>query len=422
MGHPAGTAAPPIGGCAAAEIGLAYKAMSGADGKTSARAVFGRSNGVRLAGLVLTAAVLLGAGWLAITFLGGPAVEVARIPEGGRMPRAVIDPAGAVHVIYFEGVMSGGDLLHVSRAAGDPAWTAPVRVNSERRSAVGMGPMDGGQVALDGDGRLHAAWFQTNPTRIFYTRSDPGGAAFEPQRTLWQEEDGSFEASPTLAAGDGGGVYVFWHAGGREDADRAVHMTASQDGGDTFGPVRRVSQAGEGACGCCGLAALAGGSGAVHVSYRSARANIRRDQRLLVSGDAGRTFEDRPIDEWEIGACPVTTTTLSAAPGAPGAPRVAWETDGRVYYAPVDRLGAPIEPEGSARFRRKNPVVAVNSRGDTLLAWGDAPGLRAGGTLHWRLFDAGGRPIGEQGDGTTVPSGSAPTAIVKPDDSFLLLF
>ena len=393
--------------------------MSSPARQSGADAAAPRAGALRPAVLVLTAVVVLAAGWLAVTFPGAPAVEVARIPEGGRMPRAVIDPAGTVHVIYFEGVMSGGDLLHVSRAAAGSGWTDPVRVNSERRSAVGMGPIDGGQVALDSAGRLHAVWFQTNPTRIFYARSGAGGAGFEPQRTLWQEEDGSFEAAPTVAAGCDREVYVFWHAGGREDADRAVHMAASRDGGDTFDPVRRVSQAGEGACGCCNMAALAGGSGVVHVSYRSARENIRRDQRLLLSADAGATFEDKPIDEWEIGACPVTTTTLGAAPDAA---RVAWETDGRVYYAPVDRLDAPVEPEGEARFRRKNPVVAVNSRGDTLLAWGDGPGLRAGGTLHWRLFDAGGRPIGEQGDDTTVPSGSAPAAIVKPDGSFLLLF
>lgn len=393
--------------------------MSGADSVAGARTVSRGARGRRAAGLVLAAAAVLAAAWLAVTCPGGPAVEVARIPEGGRMPRAVIDPAGAVHVIYFDGVMSGGDLLHVSRPAGGASWSAPARVNSDRRSAVGVGPMDGGQVALDADGRLHVTWFQTNPTRIFYTRSAPGGGAFEPQRALWQEPDGSFEAAPTVAADGDGGVYVFWHAGGREDAERAVYLTASRDGGAGFGPARRVSLDGEGACGCCNMAALATGPGTVRVSYRSARENIRRDQRLLTSTDAGRTFADQPIDEWEIGACPVTTTTLSAAPGAP---RVAWETDGRVYYAPVDRLDAPVKPDGSARFRRKNPVVAVNSRGDTLLAWGDAPGLRAGGTLHWRLFDAGGRPMGEQGDGATVPSGSAPAAVVKPDDSFLLLF
>ena len=334
------------------------------------------------------------------------------------MPRAVVDPAGTVHVIYFEGVMSGGDLLHVARAAAGGGWTDPARVNSDRRSAVGMGPMDGGHLALDGAGRLHAVWFQTNPARIFYARSAPGGAAFEPQRTLWQE-DHRIEAAPSVAAGGDGRVYVFWHAGAGQDADRAVYMTASDDGGGTFDPARRVSQVGEGACGCCSMAALAADAGAVHVSYRSARGNVRRDQRLLVSEDAGRTFEDRPIDEWEIGACPVTTTTLSAAPDAV---RVAWETAGRVFYAPVDRLDAPVEPDGEARFRRKNPVVAVNGRGDTLLAWGDGSGLRAGGTLHWRLFDAAGRPLGEQGNDTSVPSGSAPWAVVQPDDSFLLLF
>ena len=369
--------------------------------------------------VVLTAVVAVGIGWLALTLPGDPVVEVARIPEGGRMPRAVIDAAGNVHAIYFEGVMSGGELLYISRAAGESGWTEPLRVNSEPRSVVGMGPIDGGQVALDGDGRLHAVWFQTNPTRIFYTRSASGAAPFEPQRMLWQEEDGSFEAAPTVAAGNDGRVYVFWHAGGREDRDRAVYMAASPDGGDSFAPARRVSLAGEGACGCCNMASLAGEAGAVHVSYRSARDNVRRDQRLLVSTDAGGTFEDRSIDEWEIGACPVTTTTLSAAAGAA---RVAWETEGRVFYAPVDRLDAPVEPDGEARFRRKNPVVAVNGRGDTLLAWGDGPGLRAGGTLHWRLFDAGGRPLGEQGNDTSVPSGSAPWAVVMPDDSFLLLF
>ena len=374
--------------------------------------------GLRGVVLVAAAAAVLAAGWLAADFPGRPGVEVARIPEGGRMPRAVIDPAGTVHVIYFEGVMSGGDLLHVSRAEAGGGWTDPVRVNSAGRSAIGMGPMDGGHVALDGAGRLHAVWFQTNPARIYYARSAPGGAAFEPQRTLWQA-DHRIEAAPSVAAGGDGGVYVFWHAGAGRDADRAVYMTASDNGGDTFDPARRVSQAGEGACGCCSMAALAGGSGTVHVSYRSARENVRRDQRLLVSDDAGRTFADRPIDEWEIGACPVTTTTLSAAPDAV---LVAWETDGRVFYAPVDRLDTPVEPAGEARFRRKNPAVAVNGRGDTLLAWGDGSGLRAGGTLHWRVFDAGGRPLGEQGNDTSVPSGSAPWAVVKPDDSFLLLF
>ena len=367
---------------------------------------------------LLGVAVLVFA-WAAAVMLDGVSVEVVRIPEGGRMPRAVIDQAGNVRVVYFEGVMSGGDLLYITREPGATAWTDPTRVNSEARTAVGVGPIDGGQVSLDRNDRLHVVWFQTNPTRIFYTRSTDQRGAFEPQRTLWRQDDGSFEASPTVATDDHGNVFVFWHAGGAEDARRAVHAVVSHDDGETFEPVQQVSKEGEGACGCCNMAALADAAGTVHVSYRSAGDNVRRGQRLLTSGDMGRTFVDTSIDEWQIGACPVTTTTLSDGPDGV---RVAWETEGQVYYAPVDRLGDAVVPEGITRFRRKNPVVAVNGRGDTLLAWGDGPGLRAGGTLHWLVFDDAGRSTRYQGDETTVPSGSAPTAIVQPDDSFLLLF
>lgn len=369
--------------------------------------------------LLLVGVALLAVGWTATERWDGVSVDVMRIPEGGRMPRAVIDTAGMVHVVYFEGVMSGGDLFYVTRSPVATSWTDPTPVNSDPRSVVGVGPIDGGQIALDGADTLHVVWFQTNPTRIFYTRSTDVDGQFEAQRTLWREDDGSFEASPTVATDGEGNVYVFWHAGGVEDAQRAVHAAVSHDSGQTFGEVRRISQEGEGACGCCNMAALADMEGTVYASYRSAGDNVRRGQRLLVSRDAGRTFVDHPIDEWEIGACPVTTTTLADGPVGV---RVAWENDGQVYYAPADKLDEAVVPDGIARFRRKNPVVAVNRREYTVLAWGDAPGLRAGGTLHWRVFDARGLPTRHQGDGATVPSGSAPTGVVRPDDSFLLLF
>lgn len=369
--------------------------------------------------LLMTGAAVLALGWTLTVTWNGVSVEVVRIPDGGRMPRAVIDDRDIVRVVYFDGVMSGGDLLYVTRGPGATTWSVPTRVNTEPRSAVGVGPIDGGQVALDPAGTLHVVWFQTNPTRIFYARSTDREGQFEAQRTLWTDDDGSFEASPTVATDTRGNVYVFWHAGGTDDAHRAVHRVVSRDAGQTFGSIDRISLEGEGACGCCNMASIADSTESVHVSYRSAGDNIRRGQRLLISGDAGRSFVDRPIDEWEIGACPVTTTTLGDGPDGI---RVAWENDGQVYYAPADQLDAVVVPEGEVRFRRKNPVVAVNSRGDTLLAWGDAPGLRSGGTLHWQVFDTAGRPTGYAGDDTTVPSGSAPTAVVRSDDSFLLLF
>ena len=193
----------------------------------------------------------------------------------------------------------------------------------------------------------------------------------------------------------------------------------SRDGGTSFEPARRVSPEAEGACACCGLAAAIDAAGAVHVSYRGAGDNVRRGQRLLTSTDRGRTFSDRLVHPWELGACPVSTTSLFAGPGGLTA---AWETQGQVHFADADSLRAVRTPPGEARFRRKNPVVAVDPGGDTLVAWGDGPGFSFGGSLHWQVFDADGRPVGEPGGGAgTVIEGSTVAAVVQ-DGRFLVVF
>ena len=283
----------------------------------------------------------------------------------------------------------------------------------------GVGPVDGAQLASGADGRLHVVWLRAEPPTFFYTRSRADEPGFEPQRELPAGRAGSLEAGPAVAVDGGGDVYVFWHAGRFEDARRSVYLTVSRDGGTTFEAARRVSRAAEGACACCGLSALAAPGGGVHVSYRGAGDNVRRGQRLLTSTDRGRTFSDRLVQPWELGACPVSTTSLSAGPGGPTA---AWETQGQVYFADVDRLDAVRSPAGEARFRRKNPVVAVDSRGDTLLAWGDGPGFSFGGSLHWQVFDAAGHPVAEPGGGDGVIIGGSTIAAVVHDDRFLVIF
>ena len=81
-------------------------------------------------------------------------------------------------------------------------------------------------------------------------------------------------------------------------------------------------------------------------------------------------------------------------------------------------------PPGQARFRRKNPaVVAVDARGDTLLAWGDGPGFSFGGSLHWQVFDAAaGRAVGKPGGGNGTIIGGSTIAAVVQDDRFLVIF
>ena len=368
-------------------------------------------------GCAVVAFLTLGPAWAGLS--PREAVVTLRTPDGGRLPRAVVDADETLHLVYVQGEANGANLFHVTREPGSPAWSEPRRVNSRELSVSGVGPIDGGQLALGPDNRLHVVWLQSEPAGFFYTRSRADGSGFEPQRDLSAGEADGAEAGPAVAVDGGGNVFVFWHAGAVEDARRGVYLTVSRDGGTTFEPARRVSRAAEGACACCGLAAMSDPGGAVHVSYRGAGDNVRRGQRLLTSTDRGRTFSDRLAHPWELGACPVSTTSLSAGPGRLTA---AWETRGQVHFADVGRLDAALSPPGQARFRRKNPVVAVDSRSDTLLAWGDGPGFSFGGSLHWQVFDAAGDPVGEPGGGQdTIVTGSTSAAVVQ-DGRFVVIF
>ena len=353
---------------------------------------------------------------------GGPAelseaVTLLRLPEGGRLPRAVVDGNGTVHAVYFQGEPRAGDLLYVSRARDAAGWSEPRYVNSEPGTVVGIGPIDGGQIALGKDGRLHVVWFKLGRTEFLYTRTNQERTGFEPQFAIAAGE--GVEAGPSIAADSEGNLYVFWHTGEPPDSERSVFMTVSRDDGQTFSAARPVSGEQEGACDCCGLHAMTNEEGAVYVSYRGAGENIRRGQRLLTSLDRGATFTDELIDLWEINACPISTTSLARGPEGMA---VAWETAGQVFASPTGKLREAASPAGKAAARRKNPSVAVNHRGETLLGWGDGFGWQSGGTFQWQLFDADGAPLGGEGTGPEIPEGSLAAIVAEPDGTFLVTF
>ena len=290
--------------------------------------------GIAISILIASAAILFSACGAA-----PEPVRVLRIPEEGRMPQAVNDKNGLTHLMYFRGAMSGGDLYYSRWNAEAPTWTAPIRINSEPRTSIGMGPMDGGDIALTAgnteNSRLHAVWFQNNPLRLFYTRSAEGGDNFETQRTLVEIEDKIIEARPSITTDGRDQIFIAWHGAPTnktDDANRAVFLMTSQDGGETFGPPRVISPTEEGACGCCSLE-LFFDEGTVWVSYRGAEDNVGRGQRLLRSTGPNLIFADELIQPWSLGACPVTTTTFAKAPDRV---RVAWETAGEIYFAEVN--------------------------------------------------------------------------------------
>jgi hypothetical protein len=211
-------------------------------------------------------------------------VTLLKVPNGGLQPQAALDSKGTLHLIYFKGEAGAGDLFYVRRPVGKDRFSAPLRVNSLRASAVAIGSVRGGQIALGKKGRVHVAWNGSGKVKkaggMFYARLNDAGTAFEKQRDLMQGT-AILDGGGTVAADRSGNVYVAWQAlkagGKRGEQNRRMWVARSTDEGKTFSRAVPAWEKPTGACGCCSTRAFADRRGNVFLAYRSATAQVHRD-------------------------------------------------------------------------------------------------------------------------------------------------
>ena len=383
-------------------------------------------------GLAVSCAISLCVVTLATTAVNSreDPVTIARLPPGGIQPQVAVDLKGTTHVVYFVGEPANGDLFYATLSSG--TFSKPVRVNSEPGSAIATGTVRGVQIAIGRNGRIHVVWNGSgraipkapgDSTPMLYARLDPGREAFEPQRNIVQTATG-LDGGGAVAADDRGRVFVAWHAGGansKGEGDRGVWLATSANDGLSFSKEMPVSDASTGACGCCGMDALIDRTGSLFLLYRSARDVVHRDTYLLSSPD-GLRFSSTKLQEWNIGACPMSTFSLAQGSDSILA---AWETDGQVQFAKIidsvpQQIVAPPIAIGNVK-KRRHPSLAVNARGQILLAWSDGTAWQKGGALAWQLYEKDGRTR-TSGRSDGVPVWGLSAAFARPDGSFTIVY
>ena len=356
------------------------------------------------------------------------AVALVATPDGGVQPQALSDSRGTLHVIYFKGQPGGGDLFYVRRPAGAPAFSAPLRVNSEAGSAIATGTVRGGQLALGRNDWIHVAWNAAKPiggtangvkyTPMWYARLPPGATAFEQQRAIG-EHTRHLDGGGSVAADTRGRVYVVWHAAGLKDGetDRRIYVARSADDGGRFTSEEALAPDG-GLCGCCQLETLAASDGRLQILYRAAGAGVHRDAMWMTVGPTAASVPVR-LQPWELPACPMTTFALAAGPGGIHA---AWETQHQIYTATLDPARgtfSSVAPIGGAAIR-KHPSIAINKAGERLVAWTEGTAWARGGTVAWELQDRNGRRLAGATNAATVPIWGLVSAVARPDGSFVI--
>jgi len=354
-------------------------------------------------------------------------VTLARVPLGGLQPEVAVDGQGTVHLVFLVGEPSAADVFYARSTDGGRTFSEPVQVNSQPGSAIATGTVRGAQVAVGRAGRVHVVWNGSSGVGdmgMFYTRSQSSGTAFEPQRNVMTTTK-TLDGGGSIAADVDGRVFVAWHAnlldGPDGEEDRRVFLARSIDDGATFDTERPVSDPATGVCGCCALR-LTQTSDALQVLYRAATDLVHRDIYSLTSYDQGQSFLSDRLDGWEIGACPMTSSSMAAS--ASGMWR-AWETDGEIHVSVAGPAGtvATVVPSGEGESRgRKHPRLASLPDGATLLVWTEGTAWARGGSIAWQVFDSGGQPVGRAGSADGLPVWSFAAAVPRPDGGLTILY
>jgi hypothetical protein len=350
-------------------------------------------------------------------------VAVVALPDTAIQPQAVVDANDVVHMVFFSGKPAGGDLYYVKLSADGGRLSQPVRVNSIEGSALATGSVRGAQLSLGRSGIIHVAWHGSKPegsaldVPMWYARSIDGGR-FEAQRSLSGRSKGLDGGS--VAADRMGHVAIVWHAMGTEPGEnhRTVYIAKSSDDGATFSEAAPATTAPVGACGCCGMRALFDRNGALHVMYRVATDEQRRDTAwLMIQGATAR--QPVRVHPWDIQTCPMTTYALAETKDGLVA---AWETAQQIYSTSLNpstgTIGSITALPGTGT--RKHPTIAVNASGERLIAWTEGTAWNRGGTAAWRLTDRNGKEIGVSQNAGTVPVWGLVSAVALRDGSFIV--
>ncbi|MBL9133281.1 MAG: exo-alpha-sialidase, partial [Verrucomicrobiaceae bacterium] len=238
------------------------------------------------------------------------------------------------------------------------------------------------------------------PAPLLYARSLDGGVTFEPQRDL-RADTQALDGGASVAASIEGAVFIIWHGApaGAEpgEINRRIFILKSADNGKTFAAPQIANADDPGVCACCSLKAFITPAGELFTLYRAARDKTQRDVVLLTSRDGGATFQHRDVGRWAINACPMSS--FSAVTRGTQT-RGAWESEGKVFTALLDGTSDAL---AVSEDQARHPALAINSKGETLIAWSIGTGWQKGGRLGWLVLDASGKPTTQRGIQPGVP-------------------
>lgn len=379
--------------------------------------------------LMLRKVVLLGiiVLWVSMPLIVKADIQISleKTPNDGIQPQVIMDAEDTLHLIYFKGDAGNGDLFYVQRQQNKAVFSEPLRVNSQKGSAIAIGTVRGGQMAIGKNGRIHVVWNGSSRTNgpgsnpLLYTRLNDDKTEFESQRNLIHNTK-YLDGGSTVAADCMGNIYVTWHSqkignsGGEES--RQIWIAQSTDDGKSFSNEVPAWETPTGSCSCCSMRSFTDRKGSTYILYRAAKDGNRGIYLLNSNKNNSMNFNGLLLHNWEISTCPMSTMSLAEGPDFIVS---AWETAGQIYFAKIKpgstEFSTPQNAPGNGKTR-KHPAIAINNKGVMLLAWTENTGWKKGGNLAWQLYNQNGMPTEQNGKlASGIPVWGLPSVVATAE-------
>lgn len=348
------------------------------------------------------------------------------VPAAGELsfqPRITVDD-GTIHLTYVApddvatlAMPDGGPIMSVRSDDGGQSWSEPVRVSDPDRRFVGaavheIDPASGDLVVAYMDFAGDVRDFQNlegppwdEPFELVVTRSTDGGETFAEGTVVDDRLQPTkrflpfLPEYPSLAAGDGGALYLAWADGRNGGSD--VFLSRSGDGGRSWGAPQRVNDnpADDGTWQYLPAVSVAP-SGRVDLVFHDRRRdpdNVMTDAFLATSADGRAPFVNARISEesFDSRVGPRAAPHLEPDLGTQSA--IDSTEDGALAVWSDTRLG----DENTGRQDLVASQVAVSA---------------GGGVLAWVLLGAGAvAGLAVAGAGWLVRRGASPDSPAGPD-------
>jgi hypothetical protein len=261
-----------------------------------------------LTGLVLLVLVRAGQASADIGCAGAEVISV----DCGQTPSAHYDSDGRLWVIFAQNQHA----YAVRSDDGGDTFSAPVQVNASPENIETNGENRPKILTDAATGMIYVSWTQKTAGQhtgnIRFSRSDDGGQSFEPVRTI--NDDGLLTSHrfESLFLASSGHLYITWLD--KRELEYAAQRGESYTGSGVFYTVSddhgqtfaANRKIADHSCECCRIAVAPHGDDGMALMWRHVFDGTTRDHAIAGVGPDGvrTTFSRATLDDWQIDACP----------------------------------------------------------------------------------------------------------------------